>query len=119
DLVVRPLEPRLGKVKDVSASAILDDGSPALILDVEDLIRSVQTELQGGRLRGLGRTQVAAAKHRRILVVDDSITVREVERTLLKSRGYDVEVAVDGMDGWNALKTETYDLLVTDVDMPR
>lgn len=119
DMVVRPLDHRLGKVQDVSAAALMEDGSPVLILDVEDLIRSVQTELQGGRLRGLGQAAVAAAKRRRILVVDDSITVRELERSLLKSRGYDVEVAVDGMDGWNALRSGSYDLMVTDVDMPR
>ncbi|HEX3377748.1 MAG TPA: hybrid sensor histidine kinase/response regulator [Candidatus Acidoferrales bacterium] len=119
DMVVRPLDRRLGKVQDVSASALMEDGSPVLILDVEDLIRSVQTELQGGRLRGLGQAAVTAVKRRRILVVDDSITVRELERSLLKSRGYEVEVAVDGMDGWNALRSGSYDLMVTDVDMPR
>jgi two-component system sensor histidine kinase and response regulator WspE len=119
DMVVRPLDHRLGKIRDVSASAVLEDGSPVLILDVDDLVRSVESELQEGRLRGLGRVAVAATKRRRILVVDDSITVREVERTLLKNRGYDVDVAVDGMDGWNALRSGQYDLTVSDVDMPR
>lgn len=52
-------------------------------------------------------------------MVDDSFTVREVELKLLEYRGYRVDVAVDGMDGWNALLGSTYDLLVTDVDMPR
>jgi two-component system sensor histidine kinase and response regulator WspE len=51
--------------------------------------------------------------------VDDSITVREVERKLLENGGYDVDVAVDGMDGWNQLTLNAYDLVVTDVDMPR
>jgi len=51
--------------------------------------------------------------------VDDSITVREVERRLLAARGYQVDVAVDGMDGWNAVRTGKYDLVVSDVDMPR
>ena len=119
DMVVRPLDRRLGKVQDVSAAARMEDGTPVLILDVEDLIRSIQTELQGGRLKGLRHTAVVATRRRRILVVDDSITVREVERSLLKSRGYDVEVAVDGMDGWNALRSYNYDMMVTDVDMPR
>ena len=54
-----------------------------------------------------------------MLVVDDSVTVREVERQTLESHGYVVEVAVDGMDGWNAVRTGQYDLVVTDVDMPR
>lgn len=119
DMVVRPLDGRLGKVQDVSASALMDDGTPVLILDVEDLMRSVATQLQGGRLRGLGDVATRATSRRRVLVVDDSITVRELERSLLKSRGYDVEVAVDGMDGWNAIRSGTYDLIVSDVDMPR
>jgi two-component system sensor histidine kinase and response regulator WspE len=53
------------------------------------------------------------------LVVDDSITVREVERQLLLNQGYEVSVAVDGADGWNKIRAEAYDLLITDVDMPR
>jgi two-component system sensor histidine kinase and response regulator WspE len=53
------------------------------------------------------------------LVVDDSITVRELERQLLESRGYAVDIAVDGMDGWNAVRSVEYDLVVSDVDMPR
>ena len=53
------------------------------------------------------------------LVVDDSITVREVERQLLLHKGYEVVVAVDGMDGWNKVRAERYDLMVSDIDMPR
>jgi two-component system sensor histidine kinase and response regulator WspE len=56
---------------------------------------------------------------KRILVVDDSITVREVERQLLETHGYLVDVAVDGIDGWNAVRTGQYDLVVSDIDMPR
>ena len=56
---------------------------------------------------------------KRVLVVDDSLTVRELERKLLGGQGYLVDVAVDGMDGWNAVRTGNYDLVVTDVDMPR
>ena len=59
------------------------------------------------------------AVSKRVLVVDDSLTVRELERKLLLSRGYQVAVAVDGMDGWNALRAEPFDLLITDIDMPR
>ena len=51
--------------------------------------------------------------------MDDSITVREVERQLLRTHGYDVTVAVDGRDGWNILQSERFDLVVSDVDMPR
>jgi two-component system sensor histidine kinase and response regulator WspE len=119
EMVVRPLDARLGKVPSISAAALMDDGSPVLIVDVEDLTRSVEALLHGGRLRGLGRSETAQVSRKRILVVDDSVTVREVQRSLLRNRGYVVEVAVDGMDGWNALRTAPYDLTITDVDMPR
>jgi len=120
-LVVMPLDARLGKVQDVSAGALLDDGTPVLILDVEDMLHSVAKLLGSGRLERVDRSarQLAGSQRKRVLVVDDSLTVRELERKLLLSRGYDVAVAVDGMDGWNALRAEHFDLLITDIDMPR
>ncbi|MDP9689686.1 UNVERIFIED_ORG: two-component system sensor histidine kinase and response regulator WspE [Pseudomonas mohnii] len=120
-LVVLPLDERLGKVQDISAGALLDDGSVVLIVDVEDMLRSVDKLLNTGRLERIARhsNQVVAAARKRVLVVDDSLTVRELQRKLLLNRGYDVAVAVDGMDGWNALRSEDFDLLITDIDMPR
>ena len=120
-LVVQPLDPRLGKVQDVMAGALMDDGTPLLILDVEDMLRSVQKLVEGGRLArvdGPGAS-AQARRRKRVLVVDDSLTVRELERKLLLNRGFEVAVAVDGMDGWNMLRSEAFDLVVTDVDMPR
>ena len=52
-------------------------------------------------------------------MVDDSITVREVQRQLLTNRGYDVTVAVDGVDGWHTVQGGGFDLVISDVDMPR
>lgn len=120
-LVVMPLDPRLGKVQDISSGALLDDGSVVLIIDVEDLLRSVEKLLSTGSLERIERGSSGArgAARKRILVVDDSLTVRELQRKLLGNRGYDVAVAVDGMDGWNALRGDDFDLLITDIDMPR
>ena len=120
-LVVLPLDPRLGKVQDISAGALLDDGSAVLIIDVEDMLRSVEKLLNTGRLERIDRRNrlANAVPRKRVLVVDDSLTVRELERKLLLGRGYEVAVAVDGMDGWNALRAEDFDLLITDIDMPR
>lgn len=120
-LVVLPLDDRLGKVQDISAGALLDDGSVVLIVDVEDMLRSVDKLLNTGRLERIARRaqQTVEATRKRILVVDDSLTVRELQRKLLLNRGYEVAVAVDGMDGWNALRSEDFDLLITDIDMPR
>jgi two-component system sensor histidine kinase and response regulator WspE len=120
ELVVRALDPRLGKIQDVNAAALLPDQSPVLIIDVEDLMRSIENLVSGGRLSQVGRNDNRAEKKRkRVLVVDDSLTVRELERKLIANQGYEVEVAVDGIDGWNAVRTGRYDLVVTDVDMPR
>jgi two-component system sensor histidine kinase and response regulator WspE len=120
-LVVLPLDDRLGKVQDISAGALLVDGSVVLIVDVEDMLRSVDKLLNTGRLERIARRsqQVTEAPRKRVLVVDDSLTVRELQRKLLLNRGYEVAVAVDGMDGWNALRSEDFDLLITDIDMPR
>lgn len=121
DLVVRPLDPRLGVVPHLAAAAIRSDGAPVLVIDVDDVWRSVREALHGGRQLGLAPSHATGREsgRRRILVVDDSITVREVERQLLMRHGYDVSVAVDGKDGFNMLRSGSFDLLVTDVDMPR
>jgi two-component system, chemotaxis family, sensor histidine kinase and response regulator WspE len=99
----------------------MEDGAPVLIVDVEDMVRSVEKLISAGKLSNVrGAAAADAARPRkRVLVVDDSLTVRELERKLLASRGYEVEVAVDGMDGWNAVRTGHFNLVVTDIDMPR
>ncbi|AEI80952.1 chemotaxis protein CheA [Cupriavidus necator N-1] len=120
-LVVQPLPAALGKVRDIAAGSLTDDGTPVLIFDVEDVIRSVEKLVSEGRIEGVRQAAVASvqARARRVLVVDDSLTVRELQRKLLAGRGYDVAVAVDGMDGWNVLRAEPFDLVITDIDMPR
>ncbi|MFM8805610.1 MAG: response regulator, partial [Planctomycetia bacterium] len=121
DLEVRPLDPRLGRVPDIGSASLLENGDPVLIFDVEDLVRSIDALLVGRRLTRVEFARIAGQTRRtkRVLVVDDSITVRELERQLLQARGFDVDVAVDGIDGWNAVCERRYDLVVSDVDMPR
>lgn len=121
EFVIRPLDPRLGKVANISAAALMADGSPVLIVDVDDLIHTTDAMLSGGRVGRARRHSGASAATRRktVLVVDDSITVRETERSLLENRGYAVDTAVDGVDGWNAARLGAYDLVISDVDMPR
>lgn len=121
DLAVHVLDSRLGKIRDISAATLLENGSPALVIDVDDIIRSIELLISGERLNTIEHSSgshTPLAK-KTILVVDDSITVREVERKLLESRGYNVDVAVDGMDGWNTVQSGDYNLVISDVDMPR
>ncbi|WP_153138109.1 hybrid sensor histidine kinase/response regulator [Paraburkholderia agricolaris] len=120
-LVVQPLDPRLGKIRNITAGALMENGDPVLIADVDDWLRSVEKLVAGGDLKHTQHGTALAARRvtRRVLVVDDSLTVRELERKLLATRGYDVTIAVDGMDGWNAVRSERFDLVITDIDMPR
>ncbi len=119
-LAVQAIDPVFGKMRDISAASLLDDGEPVLILDVPDLLLSIEKLLQEGSLHQLTRAEHAGRRRmKRILVVDDSLTVREMERKLLAGRGFDVDIAVDGIDGWNVVRSGDYDLVITDVDMPR
>ncbi|WP_211829434.1 hybrid sensor histidine kinase/response regulator [Kistimonas asteriae] len=121
-LVERPIDPRMGKIKDISSAAFLDDGTPILILDADDLVISIERLVAGGRVDKCdsGTTDdERAASAKRVLVVDDSMTVRELERSLLEDNGYRVDIAVDGADGWNAVRMNEYDLVISDIDMPR
>ncbi|WP_345812414.1 hybrid sensor histidine kinase/response regulator [Paraburkholderia sp. PREW-6R] len=120
-LVVQPLDPRLGKIRNITAGALMENGDPVLLADVDDWLRSVEKLVTGGDLLHAqhGDARTAQRSTRRVLVVDDSLTVRELERKLLATRGYDVTIAVDGMDGWNAVRGERFDLVITDIDMPR
>ena len=115
EIMVQPLDSRLGKIRNVSAAALLEDGTPALILDVEDVVRSMARLAAGG----FGAGEISGRSQRRVLVVDDSLTAREMLRKLLAGQGYAVAVAVDGVDAWNVLRAGQFDLVVTDVDMPR
>ena len=121
DLVVQPLTPKLGKLRSINAAAIAEDGTPILILDIQDLIMSMDHLISGNRLRHIDIDIPNKSRRygKRILVVDDSVTVREVERSLLTKHGFGVDVAADGIDAWNLIKKGKYDLVITDVDMPQ
>jgi two-component system sensor histidine kinase and response regulator WspE len=119
-LAVQAIDPIFGKMRDIAAAALLDNGEPVLILDVPDLLLSIDKLLHEGGLHQLAKSDAAERrKTKRILVVDDSLTVREMERKLLLSRGFLVDIAIDGIDGWNVVRSGEYDLVITDVDMPR
>lgn len=117
DLATRPFDARLGRIGDVAAVAVLPDGTPVVLLEVDDLMRGAQDSARA-RLAALERDD-DSARAVAVLVVDDSISVRELERQLLAAEGYVVDTAIDGMDAWARLREQRYALVVTDVDMPR
>lgn len=123
ELVVQELDARLGKVHDISAGALMEDGNPVLIIDVDDIVHSIDELVSIGQLAKLSyrseEEESSVSQRKRVLVVDDSITVREVECRLLQNQGYEVEAAVNGVDAWNAVRIGHYHLVITDIDMPR
>lgn len=118
DLVVRPLDPRLGRIRDISAVALLRDGSPVLIIDGVELVRSIDHHLRSNQILTVTlQAQTSPAKPC-ILVVDDSPTVRATETRLLEQYQYEVHPVANGVEAWEALLHHTYQLVITDVDMP-
>ncbi|MEW6428178.1 MAG: hybrid sensor histidine kinase/response regulator [Thermodesulfobacteriota bacterium] len=122
ELIVQPLPLQCGKLQDISSGAVIEDGTPVLILDHEDMLKTLDRIAGTSGLQAVAGDEEAEAEREKppsILVVDDSITVREVEREMLLARGYRVTVAVDGQEAWNMVRRGEYSLLITDVDMPR
>ncbi len=118
DLVEKPLPEILGKVQDITSCALMPDGKLIYMMDTHDMLRSMARFLASRRKHKREEQHAETAIRGRILVVDDSITVRETERNMLIAEGYAVDVAVDGLDAWNMLNANDYDLLISDVDMP-
>lgn len=118
ELVVKPLGGHLVRVRNVAGATILGSGDPVVVLAPADLVRSA-TKGAPVTPPAVQLPQAAPAAPHRILVVDDSITTRTLERTILEAAGFHVQTAADGEEAWRILQTERIDLVVTDVEMPR
>ena len=114
EVTVKQLEPPLLHVRHVAAAGLLGSGDVALILRPADLVRSVRDGLVAQPPPEAPPTGPPL-----VLVVDDAITTRAMERSLLEAAGYRVLVAADGVDAWTALQEHPVDLVVSDIDMPR
>jgi len=119
DIIEKPLDQRFGSIKNISGGAVDAQGNPLLVLDVDDVLLSMQQLIEAGHWEQQGHTPERVEGQKSILVVEDSITVREAERRMLENHGYRVYTAVDGMDGWHALRMHDVDLVISDIDMPR
>ena len=116
EVVVKELGPPLIRVRNVAGAGLLGTGHVILILRPADLLRSVR---ESPRPPVASHPAKETSRQSVILVVDDSITTRTMEKNLLEAAGYQVRVAVDGIEAWTFLKSERVDLIVSDVDMPR
>lgn len=116
EIVIKRLQAPLLAVRNVAGGTLTGSGQVVMVLNPADLVGSA-LRLGSARVRGQ-RTGEAPAQAPRVLVVDDSITTRSLEKNILESQGYQVTLAVDGQLGWEALQREDFDLVVTDVEMP-
>ncbi len=118
ELMLRPLGRGRRPLPHVSGAAMLGTGRIALVLNPVTIL-AAGLGLGAGPGLVSGEGQATERSKRRIVVVDDSITTRTLEQSVLEAAGYDVRTAVDGADGWKVLQEQGADLVVTDVEMPR
>jgi two-component system chemotaxis sensor kinase CheA len=118
EVLVKGLGKQLSRVKNVAGATVLGDGSLAPILNVQDLVKSA-TRHAASRVGPAVKLEELDSGNRSILVVEDSITSRMLLKNILESSGYQVTTTIDGMEAWNLLKQENFDLVVSDVEMPR
>ena len=127
ELVLKPLGAELEHTRYVSGAALLGSGEVIIVLDANDLVRgafgsTVAPVASGGRGNTAPRTStvtVPQVRRLRVLIADDSITTRTLEKNILETAGYDVSVAYDGVQAWEMLTEHEYDVVVSDVEMPR
>ncbi len=117
EVLVKRFNKQLKRVKNISGATILGSGKVVPILDVQDLIKS-SLKQKGNHLKVQITKQEKKVEKKSIIVVDDSITSRTLLKNILENYGYIVKTAVDGLQGWKLLKTEKFNLVVTDVEMP-
>jgi chemotaxis protein histidine kinase CheA len=117
ELFIKSLGKHLGRVKNVSGAIILPTGEVVVVLDIADLI--AHSSLSLSVVTGNKRAPELRRKEKRILIVEDAFSTRELEKTILETRGYLVDTAVDGLDALDRMIGTHYDLIVSDIEMPR
>lgn len=122
ELVLKPLGVELDSTRYVSGAALLGNGQVLIVLDANDLVRgAVGSPLPMRRTMPVQpeAEDTEDSLKLRVLIVDDSITTRTLEKNILETAGCDVRVAFDGVQAWELLNEHTFDVVVSDVEMPR
>jgi two-component system chemotaxis sensor kinase CheA len=118
EILVKSLGPQLARVRNVAGASMLGSGQVVPVLNMADLLKSAVSHAAAPLAVSVTGQPLPGAK-RSILVAEDSITSRTLLKNILESAGYAVTTAVDGMDALTTLKTAAFDLVVSDVEMPR
>ena len=115
EVMIKNLGRRIRRARHFSGATILGSGEIALVLNTGDLVRRALARPSSARLAEAAH----ATPRKRLIVADDSVTIRSIEKTILEAAGYDVAAAPDGEAAWRLLQERGADLLVSDVEMPR
>jgi two-component system chemotaxis sensor kinase CheA len=117
EVLVKTLGPQLVRVRNVSGVTVIGSGKVVPILNVIDLVSSASTKPSKGKRPAAEAGEGAAKKA--VLIVEDSITSRMLLKNVLEAAGFYVRPTVDGLDALRALGEEQFDLVVSDIEMPR
>jgi two-component system chemotaxis sensor kinase CheA len=113
--VVRPLPELCGSGAAVAGAALDGEGNPQLILDPDALVAAAQSQQRDG---GRPAHRKLAPVKRPVLVIDDSLTTRMLEKSILESAGYDVDVASSAEEGLDLARRKPFAVILCDVEMP-
>lgn len=116
EMVIKPLRPPLCSVRNVKGCTLSGIGGIIMVLDAADLVASALGK--GASAYAVGRPATDKTRPSHVLVVDDSVTTRMLEKNILETRGFKVTVAVDGREAWDLIQSREFDLVVTDIEMP-
>ncbi len=123
EVVIKTLGRQLARVGGIAGASVMGNGDVILILQVSDLIKLAQRTSGRSVLEPVQDETAIVAPVRmqqRILVVDDSITTRTLEKNILEAAGYDVKLANDGVEAISFVAGEDLpDLIISDIAMPR
>jgi len=121
ELVLKALGAELSRVRNVAGAALLGTGEVVIVLNTSDLIKSARRSGPLEPPNAVARTPIPADERPplpHILIVDDSLTTRTLEKNILEAAGYHVRTATDGEEALRALIEEPCHIIVTDVEMP-
>ena len=117
EVLVKSLGKKLGRVRNIAAATVLPTGKVVPILNVHDLVDAA-LKIPAKPVDAVA-SKPGDTLRKSVLVVEDSITARTLLKSILESAGYRVRTAVDGVDALTAMRTESFDVVVSDVEMPR
>jgi two-component system, chemotaxis family, sensor kinase CheA len=117
EVVIKGLPEPFQRVRFAAGATITGTGEVVVILNVGDLARAARSS--GARRAGRREPKARVESTRPVvLIADDSIVTRTLEKNILEAAGYEVRIASDGLEAWNVLETAGADILVSDIEMP-